>query len=247
MFTVVSAWAAILRITHLPLIHDHRPCEKRRRPTSRVKLCQFAGAAAVGRCHALRNLPIIVHMRLRAWAELAMARRQFESGNASGLTNLANPFWSRSDGVTPTGLPAALLAATYVEGFSATERARFVPLLHATLDGLRAGRWLFSFEERRFYDEELRRPLELAGTQPPGEDSRLAEWASIESLARRVRPSANGRHHIPRRDRPTTSRIGRLTASIPGHDGRQRSAQVADAARPVSRVGAGQRLADAFR
>ncbi len=127
--------------------------------------------------------------RLRAWAELALARQQFESGDTSALTNLANPIWSRSDGLTPTGLPVALLAAAYVEGVPPAQRARFVPLLDATLDGVRAGRWWFSFEERRFYDGELRRLLELAGTLPQGEDSRLADWASIERLARRVRPS----------------------------------------------------------
>ena len=129
--------------------------------------------------------------RLRTWAELALARRQFESGETSALTNLTNPLWSRSDGLTPTGLPVALLTAAYVEGVPPAQRARFVPLLHATLDGLRAGRWWFSFEERCFYDGELRRLLELAGAQPPGEDSRLGNWASIERLARRVRPSGN--------------------------------------------------------
>src|SRR5205085_3630968 len=52
-----------------------------------------------------------VEPRLRAWAEVVMARRQFESGNASALTDLANPLRSRLDGLTPTGLPAAFLAA----------------------------------------------------------------------------------------------------------------------------------------
>jgi len=129
--------------------------------------------------------------RLRAWAELALARRQFESGDPSALTNLTNPSWSRSDGLTPTGLPVALLAAAYVEGVPPVQRARFVPLLRATLDGLRAGRWWFSFEERHFYDGELRRLLELAGAQPTREDLRLADWASIEPLARRARPSGS--------------------------------------------------------
>jgi signal transduction histidine kinase len=127
--------------------------------------------------------------QLRAWAELALARRQLDSGDAGALTNLTNPSWSRSDGVTPTGLPIALLATAYVEGVPPAQRARFVPLLQATVDGLRSGRWWFSFEERRFYDGELRRLLELAGAKPPSEDSRLADWASIERLARRVRPS----------------------------------------------------------
>jgi signal transduction histidine kinase len=84
-----------------------------------------------------------------------------------------------------------LLAAAYVEGVPPAQRARFVPLLHATLDGLRAGRWSFNFEGRRFYDGELRRLLGLAGASAPSEDSRLAGWASIERLARRVRPSGS--------------------------------------------------------
>ncbi len=104
--------------------------------------------------------------RLRAWAELALVRRQFESGDTSALVNLTSPSWSRVDGLTPNGLPVALLAAAHVEDVPAAQRPRFVPLLQATLDGLRAGRWLCSFEERRFYDGELRRLLELASARP---------------------------------------------------------------------------------
>jgi len=53
--------------------------------------------------------------KLRAWAELGVARIQYQSGDASSVALLANPDWSRSERLTPTGLPVALIACAYVE------------------------------------------------------------------------------------------------------------------------------------
>ena len=132
--------------------------------------------------------------RLRAWAELALARIRFEQGDATALTALADPAWSRSDGLTPRGVPVGLAASEGVESASASLRPRYVTLIGATLEGLRAGRWSLQFEERRFYDDELRRLLEIGGSKPPGQDSRLADWAAIETAVRRARPSPGAEH-----------------------------------------------------
>lgn len=129
--------------------------------------------------------------RLRSWAELVLARRRYESGDPGALASLASPIWSRSEGVTPTGLPAAFLAADYVEDIPSAQRERFVPLLQATLDGLRAGRWWLTYEERNFYDGEIRRLIKMTGQAAPAQDQRLAGWTSLEHLVRQTRPSTS--------------------------------------------------------
>ena len=53
--------------------------------------------------------------RLRAWTELALARIRLERGDATALTALVTPAWSRSDGLTPGGLPVALAASAGVK------------------------------------------------------------------------------------------------------------------------------------
>jgi two-component system phosphate regulon sensor histidine kinase PhoR len=126
--------------------------------------------------------------RLRAWAELGLARLDFEGGDASALTRLTTPTWSRSDGITPGGLPVALSACGGVETAPASQRNRFAPLIEATIEGLRAGRWWFAFEERHFYDGELRRLMMVAGKKPVADDLHLSELAVIEGAVRRSRP-----------------------------------------------------------
>ena len=124
-----------------------------------------------------------VEARLRPWAELSEARIR------GAIPLLANPEWSRSEGTTPTGLPVALLACAYVEEAAQQQQVRFVPLLEATLESLRAGRWWLSYEERRFHDGELRRLLALAGsTRRYAEDARLEELAVVERVVRRLAP-----------------------------------------------------------
>ncbi|HSB13979.1 MAG TPA: HAMP domain-containing sensor histidine kinase [Bryobacteraceae bacterium] len=162
-----------------------------------IERAQIADQQRAGEASSLFHHIGKTEPRLRAWSELALVRRQFESGDVSALTALANPSWTHSEGMTPSGLPVALLAATYAEGLPPDQRSRFVPLLKATLEALRAGRWWFSIEERRFYDEELRRLIALAGSRPPADDARLAEWASIERLARRIRPAGDARPSDP--------------------------------------------------
>ena len=124
-----------------------------------------------------------IEARLRPWAELSEARVR------GAVPLLANPEWSRSEATTPSGLPVALLACAHVEQAAQTDRARFRPLLEATLENLRAGRWWLSYEERRFHDEELRRLLALVGAGPGmSEDAHLAELAAVERVVGRLAP-----------------------------------------------------------
>ncbi len=98
--------------------------------------------------------------KLRAWAELAGARLS----NPSGVARLE---WSRSDALSPSGLPLALVASAPAD-----------TVLAATLESLRSGRWWLSYDERRFNDEELRRRL----AHSP--DPRLDELAAIDRIVR---------------------------------------------------------------
>lgn len=86
--------------------------------------------------------------------------------------------WSNSDGLTPSGLPLALIAA---ETSGETRVAR------AALDRLRSGQWWMSYEERAFHDDELTKLLREAGEVVRG-DERLAELALAEQLLRLALP-----------------------------------------------------------
>lgn len=127
--------------------------------------------------------------KLRAWAEFSRARINHEHGDPGALTRLADPAWGRADDRTPTGLPLALIAATYVESVAKAEQPRFLILLQQTLESLRANRWWLSYDERKFYDGELRRLLARVDSQtPPGGDERLNELAALEQVLRQVSP-----------------------------------------------------------
>jgi signal transduction histidine kinase len=137
---------------------------------------------------AYRKL-ILIEPKLRDWAELSLARVRHQSGDGGAEDLLAGADWSRSQGLTPAGLPVALVASAYVERLADYKRARFVPLLEETIKSLRGGRWLLSYDQRRLYDEELRRLLESAGARAlPVEDDRLDELAEIVSIVRKTPP-----------------------------------------------------------
>jgi hypothetical protein len=131
---------------------------------------------------------IAAEPRLNDWAKLCIARIRYQSGDGAAKSELVDPTLSGSDGLTPGGLPAALIACVYAEQLEVGARADFIPLIDQTLDSLRRGRWWLSFDERRFYDDELRRLLESAG-RPTTDDARLDELANISRIVRMSPPS----------------------------------------------------------
>lgn len=136
--------------------------------------------------------------KLCPWAEQSIARIQYESGEESALALLSSLDWSNSEGLTPTGLPVALIACVYAEKLPGEKRVRFALLVEQTLKNLRNARWWLSPDERRFYDRELRNLLESAGsTSRWADDARLDELAVIEEIIRGSPPT--------RRDAPTRS------------------------------------------
>ncbi len=124
-------------------IDDAQAAEAQRRPQD---------AAAVYRRIAAAE------PKLRPWAELALARLRDPAA-------VARLDWSRSEALTPTGLPLALVAGAFAD-------------TAATLEAVRSGRWWLSYDERRFHDEELRRRL----AHSP--DPRLDELVAIDRIVR---------------------------------------------------------------
>lgn len=128
---------------------------------------------------------------LKDWARLASLRIEHQAGDRSVLPRLADPAWARSDALAPTGLPVALLASAYAGRVADAERARFLPLLQHTLEGVREGTWLLASDVRRFYDVELRRLMETSGADAAriADDPVLDELATIDRIVRSSPPS----------------------------------------------------------
>jgi signal transduction histidine kinase len=135
--------------------------------------------------------------RLRPWADVVRARVQVRRGERSALAELARAEWSHSPGVTPSGLPVALLACAAGEALAPRERRAFLPLLERSLAGMREGRWWLGADERRFYHRHVGALLQDAGEPAPPPDDRMAELAAIERTIRLSPPS--------RRSAPTRS------------------------------------------
>jgi signal transduction histidine kinase len=125
--------------------------------------------------------------RLSGWAELSLARLTQPADTA---TLLAHPLWQRADALTPTGLPLALLVCPYIERLPVTERQPSAALLHETLAQLRGGRWWLSYDERHFYDGELRRLLDSAEGNHQMDDARLVALAELERIVRAAPPQS---------------------------------------------------------
>ncbi len=144
--------------------------------------------AAASLYHRLSN----VEPKLRGWAEICLARLRQQRGAVGTLALLDNPLWGRAEELTPTGLPVALLICPYVEQLPGERRKQFAALLQQTLESLRGGRWWLSYDERHFYDAELRRLLESpesVDAQPRAADARLSELAALEQIIRELPPS----------------------------------------------------------
>ncbi|MCI0489851.1 MAG: ATP-binding protein [Blastocatellia bacterium] len=124
------------------------------------------------------------------WADLCIARIQYRSGSQSARDRLTSPAWGRSQGLTPSGMPVALIACAEVEQLPADERLPFAALLEQAMENLRGGRWWLSYDARRFYDAQLRSLLESAGSNAHAtEDVRLDEMAAVERMVRNSPPS----------------------------------------------------------
>lgn len=134
--------------------------------------------------------------KLSGWARVCLARLAKQGGKAGNLAFLSDPLWDHGEELTPTGLPVALLLCPYVERLPVEERRRSVTLLSQTLESLRGGRWWLSYDERHFYDTELRRLLSSVEAKPRTDDARLLDLAAIDRI---IRESPPGKQVMPTR------------------------------------------------
>jgi signal transduction histidine kinase len=164
-------------------------------PETRALVAQAQAAEAQGRPQDARD----AYERLRPTTELGRWAEWRLSVLRSTATESPAPHQSPtvadSAALSPSGIPVAVLASATAEHLDPSSRRRMVPLMEATLRGLRAGRWWLALEQRRFYDGELRRWLALAwreGTavQP---DARLDVLAT---LASRINESFAAGEHV---------------------------------------------------
>jgi signal transduction histidine kinase len=128
---------------------------------------------------------IDVEPKLSAWAELSIAAVKRDSGDNSAMDALAGAELANSESATPTGLPVALIACAYAERMPVQEQARFALLFERTIENLRNGRWWLSYDERSFYDGQLRQMIEKVETKRLPEDDTLKHLAAIEQVVRR--------------------------------------------------------------
>lgn len=154
---------------------------------------------------------------LSAWAELNLAAMQREAGNASAIEKLANGDLANSASTSPTGLPIALIAHAYVEQMSAQEQLGFSSLASRTIENLRKGRWSLSYDERAFYDSQLRQTIEnIEGKRLP-DDATLRDLVAIEHVVRGLSPTKSNELN-PSFERAKVNGAGYLIAWSKGGD-----------------------------
>ena len=134
------------------------------------------------------------HSPLEPWASLRLAILDADAGERSRWAVVSDVRLASSPAETPAGIPLAIVAATYVAHAPAGERARFLPLVHATLTELGDGRWWMSADQRRAYGVELQRLAVKAGaeTVAVGEDTALSRLRDVAVLIRGVRQDQSG-------------------------------------------------------
>jgi signal transduction histidine kinase len=127
----------------------------------------------------LYNRIIGAEPRLRDWARLSLLRLEHKDDGQSLSETLTGD--SGADALSPSGLPLALVACAYIETIPAEDRGRYRDTINRALDNLRAGRWWLSYDERSFYDQELRTVLASSSDYSEA-DPRLEELANIVRL-----------------------------------------------------------------
>jgi len=157
---------------------------------------------------------IAVEPRLRDWARLSIALLEHQDDRKL-LSEISSTAVLAPAQVTPGGLPLPLVACASLQRKPAAERATHRESIRRTLSQLRAGTWWLTFEERRFYDQQLG---ELLGEAQPGADVRLNELAGIARLMDAVplRRDTATWHFARREGSPTL-----LVVSPSGRDGSQ--------------------------
>jgi signal transduction histidine kinase len=130
-----------------------------------------------------------IEPKLNDWANVGIAAAKNEAGEPAAMDEWTKSSLGSSDAETPTGLPVALIACAYLDSMPSNELAKFIPFIESTLARLREGHWWLSYDERRFYDDQLRRILDRIGRHLE-EDPELNRLAATERVIRATPPAA---------------------------------------------------------
>ena len=112
-----------------------------------------------------------------------------------------------ADAHTPSGIPLAIVVASYAEDMAPPLRRQFAPFVDQTLRSLREGRWWLTMDQRRVYDAELRRELLLCSGAEVAADPRLdilalhaariqSAFATSRSLPPRAQVIGEGKNRV---------------------------------------------------
>jgi uncharacterized protein YidB (DUF937 family) len=155
-------------------------------PLSVEQLIEQALAAEAqhheGQAAAFYNRITVIEPRLRAWAQLSLLHVEHKD-DIQFLNQVSSDDSDTGGQLTPSGLPVVLVACARVETLPVAQHGRYTEIIERVLRQLRAGRWWLSFDERSFYDQELRSLLQgLKVGEYSKPDGRLRELANIAQL-----------------------------------------------------------------
>jgi signal transduction histidine kinase len=156
---------------------------------------------------------------VQRWADLQHAIVRLQMGDLSALPAVVDPGWAESDARSPEGIPLAMLASSAHDAVAPSLRSRFVPLLTATLQAIRQGRWWLDVDASRAYERELIAwtPAPAPAIQPPSV-TRFAEV--MKRLQFRLAQPQEQARAVFMRDAPVSSLI---IWTRPGNQGSSRS------------------------
>ena len=123
--------------------------------------------------------------KLHAWATLSLTRIQAPNQPSALLSWALRTGTEPFDGLSPSGVPVALIASALAAGSGVPAEPAMLSFLNTTLDHLRSGRWWISLSKRQIEDAQLRTLIRAAGGRSIEEDPRLIEADAVQ----RVLPS----------------------------------------------------------
>lgn len=169
--TSISDWPAPV----VDVIEQARAAEAQGRPSVAVSLYESIG----------RSEPA-----LSDWANFSKARVQAGSGVGFALTSYSGTAHNYVKGLTPSGLPVALLASAEAARLPGEGQRELVPVVVQLREDLHKGTWWLSDSERAFYDRALLGMIQNLDPSVELElDSTLLELTHINSAVRASPPS----------------------------------------------------------
>jgi hypothetical protein len=155
-------------------------------PETRELVMQAQSAAAQGFTDAARAAyqQLRTSSELADWAGLQLSLLDSDATDAEGPRRKSMVPSLVPSGLSPSGIPVAILAGALVEQSEGPSRRQFGPYLQRTLEELRHGRWWLELQQRRFYDAQLRTWIAEANgsdTTMIGEDPVLQTLPTLAS------------------------------------------------------------------